>query len=545
MIKYSVIACLLVILLGTETQISNGANILGIFGTHSPSHVIVHMAVMKTLADRGHNITVVTQMKPKLAAHENITVIVAPPTPERQKFIKEYMAETSNDKTSIWKTFAKAVVQAGEQFEGQMEFMVHPSFKELYEIPQTKFDLVFLGSMANDFQLGIAAKLNCPVIITWVGVPLPFMDSVVGNVNDPSYVPSLNVVLDEGQNTMNFKQRFGNFFKHSFLSTIYYLLNWKMNQMYIRAFANESSTEFPTYYEMKRRISLLFYNYHSPSEGPIRPTVPASIEIGGIQVKEQPDPLPKELKEFLDNADDGAIFFSLGTNVNTNTFRPDVVDILYKVLSKLPQRVVWKWEDPKNKPGNASNIYFNNWLPQDDILAHPKTKLFITHAGKGGVAEAQYHGVPMLAIPIFGDQQGNAEIMTKSGFGRWLDIVTLTAEELEESIHEVLENPSYRETIGKFSNLYRDRPLTARQSVVYWTEYVLRHRGAFHLQSPLIHMDFVSRNNLDVHVVVLIVSLVLFYIFIVIFKILFRKIINVVHGHSYQSKAPRNKLKDN
>jgi len=124
-----------------------------------------------------------------------------------------------------------------------------------------------------------------------------------------------------------------------------------------RAFANETDPEFPNYYEMKRRISLLFYNYHSPSEGPIRPTVPQSIEIGGIQVKEQPDPLPKKLAKFLDDADEGVIFFSLGTNVNTNNFGPEIADILYSVLSKLPQKVVWKWEDLTNKPGNASNIY--------------------------------------------------------------------------------------------------------------------------------------------------------------------------------------------
>uniref|UniRef100_A0A6P4FG26 UDP-glucuronosyltransferase 2B15 isoform X1 n=2 Tax=Drosophila rhopaloa TaxID=1041015 RepID=A0A6P4FG26_DRORH len=543
MIKYTTTFLLLVLLLGTKTQCSKGANILGIFGTHSPSHVIVHMAVMKTLADRGHNITVVTQMKPKIAAHENITVILAPPTPERQKFIKEYMEEVSNEKPSFWETMAKVVVTSANQLEGQYEFMVHANFKQLYENPQTNFDLVFLGAMANDFQLGIAAKLGCPAIITWVGVPLPFMDSLVGNVNDPSYVPSVNVALEPGQNTMQFGLRLGNLFKHYFLTTINKLLNYKMNQFYERAFGNESDPNFPTYDEMKRRISLLFYNYHSPSEGPIRPTVPQSIEIGGIQVKEQSDSLPKELAKFLDNADEGAIFFSLGTNVNTNTFRPDTVDILYKVLSKMPQRVVWKWEDLENKPGNASNIYFSNWLPQDDILAHPKTKLFITHAGKGGVAEAQYHGVPMVALPIFGDQQGNAEIMTKSGFGRWLDILTLTAEELEESILEVLENPSYRETIGKFSTLYRDRPLTARQSVVYWTEYVLRHQGAYHLQSPLIHMDFVARNNLDVYGVVLIVSLVVFLILIVLFRWVFRKVFKVVRGHSYRRKSPQ--LKNN
>ncbi|XP_016966261.1 UDP-glycosyltransferase UGT5 [Drosophila biarmipes] len=541
MIKYVGIAFLLILLLGAKTQSSDGANILGIFGTHSPSHVIVHMAVMKTLADRGHNITVVTQMKPKLAAHENITVIVAPPSPERKEFIEEYMKQTFNDKPSIWTTMMKAVLQANDQLEGQMEFTVHPSFKELYENPQTKFDLVILGPMANDFQLGIVAKLRCPVIVTWVGVPLPFMDSIVGNVNDPSYVPSLNVALEAGQNTMTFTQRLSNYFKHSFLDVVNKLLNYKMNQMYERAFANETDPDFPNYYEMKRRISLLFYNYHSPSEGPIRPTVPTSIEIGGIQVKEQSDPLPKELAKFLEDTDEGAIFFSLGTNVNTNNFRPEITDILYRVLSKLPQRVVWKWEDLNNKPGNASNIYFSNWLPQDDILAHPKIKLFITHAGKGGVAEAQYHGVPMLALPIFGDQQGNAEIMTKSGFGRWLDMHTLTAEEFEENVHEVLENPSYRETIRKFSTLYRDRPLTARQSVVYWTEYVLRHQGAYHLQSPLIHMDFIARNNIDVFAVILLVVLAL----IVIFKFVFRKAFNVVRGLSYRGKSMTDKLKNN
>lgn len=230
MTKFTTTLCLLVLLSGTIG--GQGANILGIFGTHSPSHVIVHMAVMKTLADQGHNITVVTQMKPKLAAHENITVVLAPPTPEREKYIKEYMAEASNEKPSLWKSMAKAVVQSGHQLEGQYEFMVHPTFKELYENPQTKFDLVFLGAMVNDFQLGVAAKLRCPVIITWVGVPLPFMDTVVGNVNDPAYVPTLNVALEPGQRTMRFGLRLSNLLKHSFLSTINGLLNFKMNQFY-------------------------------------------------------------------------------------------------------------------------------------------------------------------------------------------------------------------------------------------------------------------------------------------------------------------------
>ncbi|XP_043644918.1 UDP-glycosyltransferase UGT5 [Drosophila teissieri] len=538
MIEYSKIGFLIIFLLGTQTPSGDGANILGVFSTPSPSHVIVHMAVMKALADRGHNITMVTQMKPRLAPHENITVIIVPPTEERLKFMEEHLAEKSNAKLSFWQAFAKGIAQSSSQMDGHYEFMTHPNFKEIYENPKTKVDLVILGLMANYFELGIAAKLNCPVIVSWVGIPLPFLDSLVGNVNDPSYVPTINVALKAGETTMDFGLRLVNFIKHTFLGALNTLLDFQMKQFYDRAFGSE--LEFPDYYEVKRRISLMFFNYHSLSEGPIRPTVPQSVEIGGIQVKEQADPLPKELAKFLDTADEGAIFFSLGTNVNTNTFRPDTVDILYKVLSKLPQRVIWKWEDLKNKPGNASNIFFSNWLPQDDILAHPNTKLFITHAGKGGVAEAQYHGVPMVALPLFGDQQGNAEIMTKFGFGRWLDILTMTEAELEATIHDVLESPTYRKTIGKFSSLYRDRPLTARQSVIYWTEYVLRHQGAHHLQSPLIHMDFVARNNLDVYGVVILVSLSIGALLIVTAKFLFRKILSVASRCSSRPKLKNN-----
>ncbi|XP_022228113.2 UDP-glucosyltransferase 2 [Drosophila obscura] len=537
--------CLLVILLlAMGTRTIEGANILGVFSSYSPSHVIVHMAVVKTLADRGHNITVVTQMEPKFQPHENVTVIVALPTPEQEALTRAYMERVSSEKESFWSFLANLLLRPSPVLHGQYEWTLHPKVKSLYENPQTKYDLVILGLMLNDFQLGIAAKLRCPVIITWVGVPMPFTDSQVGNIDDPSYVPSVNVALEPGHLTMGFGMRFVNFFKNSFLKIVNVLIRHKMNEFYNQAFANNSDPDFPSYYEMKRRISLLFYNYHAPSEGPIRPTVPQSIEIGGIQVKEKPDPLAKDLAEFLDNSTNGAIFFSLGTNVKFSGIRPQIVEILYKVLSKLPQRVVWKWEDMESTPGNSSNIYFSNWLPQDDILAHPKTRLFITHAGKGGIAEAQFHGVPMLAFPIFADQPGNAEIMAKSGFGLHLDILTLTEKALEETIRELLENPSYRASVGRFSALYRDRPLTARQSVVYWTEYVLRHQGAYHLQSPLLHMDIVARHNLDVYGTLLLFGLVTLLLLRLVFRYIFRKVLSFVRGHSYRPKASNSKLKD-
>ncbi|XP_034474024.1 UDP-glucuronosyltransferase 2B15 [Drosophila innubila] len=494
-----------------------GANILGLFSTFSPSHLIVHMSMMRTLADRGHNITIVSMLTPKLTRHENITLILAPPSEESMNGLSEILERSSKKKIGMGKTMINTLTQSVSFLTIQYEFLLHPNVKAIYENPQVKFDLVVQGYVLNDFQLGVAAKLQVPAILSWVGVPFTFVDDSVGNIYDPSYVPSMSDTQSTG-----FRWRMRNFVTWTLFKCIGIGIEYHMNKYYELAFGNDSS--LPSYDEVKQRISLLFYNYHSHSEGPVRPTVPQSIEIGGIQIKEQPDPLPKQLAAFLDNATDGAIFFSLGTNVKVKYFEPHIMETLYKVLSRQSLRVIWKWDDQLPKPGNASNIYFSNWLPQDDILAHPNTKLFITHAGKGGVAEAQFHGVPMLALPVFGDQPGNAQNMVTSGFGRSLELLTIEEEHLEEAIKEIMHNPVYRDNVRKFSALYRDRPLTARQSVIYWTEYVMRHNGAYHLRSPSLRLGFVARYNIDVYAVLLLIFCGSLIIFVLLLRLLFRTI---------------------
>ena len=38
----------------------------------------------------------------------------------------------------------------------------------------------------------------------------------------------------------------------------------------------------------------------------------------------------------------------------------------------------------ENNFDKPSNVKFLSWLPQNDLLAHNKTKLFITHGGANG-----------------------------------------------------------------------------------------------------------------------------------------------------------------
>ena len=46
------------------------------------------------------------------------------------------------------------------------------------------------------------------------------------------------------------------------------------------------------------------------------------------------------------------------------------------------------------------------WLPQNDVLGHAQTRAFLSHCGANSLYEAAYHGVPIVALPFFGDQPG-------------------------------------------------------------------------------------------------------------------------------------------
>jgi len=89
----------------------------------------------------------------------------------------------------------------------------------------------------------------------------------------------------------------------------------------------------------------------------------------------------------------------------------------------------------------SDNVKLLSWLPQNDILGHPKTRLFIGHAGLNGMLESTYHGVPMICSPFFGDQFDNARIAKHSGFGEVMDLNTMSAENFVSLIHKVMTQP--------------------------------------------------------------------------------------------------------
>lgn len=221
---------LLLLLLGLTATPVWSANILALFSTFSPSHLIVHMEIMKSLADEGHNVTVVSALPPKVKSHENITIVLAPMTEERKKQIAEYMLESTQQKMSMAYAMLKMVYKAERMLQSQYDFMEHPNLKAVIEEPSMKFDLMFLGYVMNDFQLGIAHKLGIPAILSWVGVPFAMVDDQVGNIYEPSYVPSINNPQPTNGESIGFAWRMRNYITWLFFKGIGMGIDYQMER---------------------------------------------------------------------------------------------------------------------------------------------------------------------------------------------------------------------------------------------------------------------------------------------------------------------------
>ncbi|XP_035692841.1 UDP-glucuronosyltransferase 2B33-like [Branchiostoma floridae] len=183
--------------------------------------------------------------------------------------------------------------------------------------------------------------------------------------------------------------------------------------------------------------------------------------------------------------------------------------MLAAAFARLPQKVVWRYAGTP-PPSLGPNTKTMEWVPQNDLLAHPKTKAFVSHCGYNGVAEAMYHGVPLVGMPLFAEQFDNIARMVARGMAVSLDIHTVTSEEVSQAITSVISDPSYKEKTNLISTHLRDQPQSPMERAVWWIEHVIKHGGLPHLRSRAPELPFYQYYLLDViALIVAVISAVL------------------------------------
>ncbi|XP_030031219.1 UDP-glucosyltransferase 2 isoform X2 [Manduca sexta] len=248
--------------------------------------------------------------------------------------------------------------------------------------------------------------------------------------------------------------------------------------------------------------SLLLVNSH-PLVGQTLP-LPANVKyVGGHHLEEPTKPLPQKLQAILDSAKHGVILFSLRSHARSQDLIHHVKYQLLQMFEQLEQTVIWTID--KKLDNLPENVFTFRWVPQTSILNHSNTILFINNGGLTSLIEATYYGVPVIGIPLVGDQFVNIDLAQARDRAIIVNYSEYLAYTLKSAINEILGNNSYRINAKAGAELFQNRIATPQQELLYYINLVISTKGASHLRSRALELSTVQRLYLDVVILLLLV----------------------------------------
>ncbi|XP_076380605.1 UDP-glucosyltransferase 2 [Megalopta genalis] len=474
------------------------ARILALVPTPSYSHQIPYRRLWLELHKHGHEVVLVTSnpipnMDPKTFQQIDIS--------EAYKDIREVdFMHLRFDKVE-WLAFVEEYLFSMAHVFVE-HVLNHTDMRPIYALNSNrKFDVVMAEMLAMPAIYAFAHRFDAPLIgMSSLGM-LSINEHALGGLVLPSHEYTWEMEANVGTN-QPFWRRLQNYIKLSRLLYVMYRDLFPRQQN----LAEHYFGPLPPLLDILKNTSVVFVN-QADAITPARPKLANMITFTSFHVEKTPTPLPADLQRFLDNATEGFIYLSLGSNAMSSSMPKKILGVFLEVFARLPYKVVWKFE--KDMPNKPDNIYTGKWLPQQSILAHPNIKLFIYQGGLQSSEEAIHFSVPLLGFPVLADQDYQVLRMEALGVAKYMDIVTITREELETTIKEMITNKEYKDKIIALKELVNDTPYDMVEYLAWWVEYVIRNKGASHLRSKLAHQPWYQRCDMDIVVFLTIVSVLI------------------------------------
>ncbi|XP_052591915.1 UDP-glucuronosyltransferase 2A1 isoform X4 [Peromyscus californicus insignis] len=431
--------------------ISLGGNVL--IWPMEGSHWLNIKIIIDELIRKEHNVTVLVAsgalfITPSMSPSLTFEIYPVPFGKERvENLIKDFVLtwlENRPSPSTIWKFYnemAKVIQEFHTVSRGLCDGVLKNE-KLMAKLEKGKFEVLLSDPV---FPCGdiVALKLGIPFIYSLRFSPASTVEKHCGKVPfPPSYVPA---ILSELTDQMSFTDRVRNFISYRMQDYMFETL-WKSWDSYYSKALGRPTTLCETMGKAEIWLMRTYWDFEFP-----RPYLPNFEFVGGLHCKPA-KPLPK---------------------------------VLWRYKGKIPATL-------------GSNTRLFDWIPQNDLLGHPKTRAFITHGGTNGIYEAIYHGIPMVGVPMFADQPDNIAHMKAKGAAVEVNMNTMTSEDLLSAVRTVINDPSYKENAMRLSRIHHDQPVKPLDRAVFWIEFVMRHKGAKHLRVAAHDLTWFQYHSLDV-----------------------------------------------
>ena len=474
----------------------SGYEVLFVHDVGTKSHLIQLYPIVEKLLENGHHVTTIFFSRGNIK-HQNYTEIVVKNVFESKmaELSKLFMDRGSENAVINTIKQMKFAIEAWSEVLEESALMYWDS-PEIHRMIKTgrNFEAVITSYQQHCL---LAEIFNSSLITFSPAGPVPWLLAATGNEINLSVQPLLTSGFIE---PMTFRQRLMNHLENAVRQFTTTYSAAKIYEVRARRMGFHDS-----YKEvLSSRFSIFLSNHHPVTHG-AWPYLPNIIEVGGLTLRE-PSTLPSHFQTFLDSSD-AVVLVSFGSTLQPSQMPQDKLDILYEVFRSLPDySFIWKWDG--QIPDVPTNVLISSWLPQQDLLAHPNIKTFITHGGLGGITEAIYHKVTLVGIPFGNDQISNLERASRHGYCQLLFWEKLSVETLRGAIRESMESETMQAALERVHSLYTDREKSPVERAVWWIEYVCRHGGANILQSSVWPVAWYQYHHLDILLFITLISLV-------------------------------------
>lgn len=259
---------------------SDCLRILGVFPINIRSHFRVFQSLMKELADRGHEVTVVSHypLEKPLPRYKDVSLKGIFPL-----FVETVDVENLYNYNRIDMYMAPAEMSQWGQGICESTYFS----KRLNEVLNSTitYDLMVVEMFNTDCFLPIKTKFNVPIVAMSSSTLLPWVSFRFGIPLNPSYMQSIFMGYP---GKLNFLQRFEN----SVVTWIHLLFHrfWRneKDDAIVRKFFNPNLAPAS---DFAKNVSVLLVNTHYTLHQ-AKPFPPQVVEIGGIHLEEKKK-LPK------------------------------------------------------------------------------------------------------------------------------------------------------------------------------------------------------------------------------------------------------------
>uniref|UniRef100_F1KZ92 glucuronosyltransferase n=1 Tax=Ascaris suum TaxID=6253 RepID=F1KZ92_ASCSU len=464
---------IIVLLIGFVVNLSAAYKVAIFAPDVSGSQLLLNVRVAETLAASGHNVTLI---RLDIFGQKKVNLKISPSI--EQWRVKAYLnasiyeelnehhsAMAFKDMTVFSSHWRNTFMLFLSTFKTACEIVTQDK-EFLKKLKEAKFDIAF--THVYDYcPVGIIYYAKIPTWIWLNGAQLvEFIADLVGVPSPPSYVPPL---MADSSDQMSFIERVKSFLGRAVGMPVAKRLMIDPETEILR---RNLDPEMPHLSELATQCPLVMVNSDELYSF-TRPTLHKIVYIGGIGMKSQHvQPLEGKFKEIVDRSKH-IVVMSFGSVANASRMPDSWKDSLLGAFKQFPEiEFIMRYTAHDLDEKLPPNVHVSSWIPQVDLLQNKKTLAFISHAGFNSIQEAIHSGVPIVAIPLFGDQYVNSRLAEQRRIGIIISKSEFNELNIVHAIKEILHNNEYKTNVQQLLAMIRAKPVPSEQLLVKWTEFV-------------------------------------------------------------------------